>query len=1275
MATIRGTAASEVLSGGNASDRITGLAGDDTLNGGRGNDTLDGGAGNDVMLGGAGNDTYVVNSSLDRITETATGGTDTVLASITYTLNTTALRHVENLTLTGTAANGTGNAVHNRITGNTRNNKLVGQNGNDTMLGGSGNDTLDGGAGNDSLDGGAGSDRLIGGAGNDRYVVNAAGDSVVEGVNSGNDTVTSTITYSIELLLNVENITLAGAADIDGTGNFFQNVIIGNAGNNTLSGFSGADTLVGGAGNDTLDAGDDAYIDSLVGGAGDDLYIIDAFSDVITEGADGGIDTAHTAIVMDALAENVENVVLVGAGLSASANAGDNSMVGGAGNNFLYGLAGNDTIDAGEGNDELDGGAGDDWLQGGLGNDVYVVDSAGDLITESASTTDIDTVRSSASFTLNPTLEILALTGSGNINGTGSTGNDSITGNSGNNTLAGLGGNDTLEGREGNDVLEGGDGDDVLWDLVGGNNTFDGGAGADSVIGGAGDDRVVWDAADVAIEGGAGSNTLVVTGSASLDLTVVDNSTYFGIIELAGANTLTLTSSDVLSLTAGSGALRVDGGAGDSVVADSNWTRIANTVIGGESYAQYTKSSATLQIDIDVARSGLVSAASSFSLNSLNGTTGFKLSEIPAMGYAGVAVSSAGDVNGDGFDDVIIGTSNYSFTPGQSFNSTYVIFGAASGFATNTALSTLNGTNGFKLVGVPYDYSGGSVSSAGDVNGDGLADLLVGASGYGSSVGASYVVFGASSFESSMNLSALNGANGYRLTGVESGDGTSSVGAGDINGDGYSDLIVGASGVNNGSGLGSSNFGAAYVVFGNSSGFGGNLALSSLNGTNGFRMLGVASDDGAGTSVSTTDLDDDGFDDLIIGARFGANTAGETYVVFGAQSGFAASLDLSSLNGTAGFRLVGAALGDNAGAAVSGAGDVNGDGFGDFIIGADNAGANDAGAGYVVFGASRSALPAIFGSSFNLSGLNGNNGFKLSGAAAGNGAGGSVSEAGDVNGDGYQDLLVGASSTDGGKGAAYVVFGAASGFAASLDLSSLNGENGFKLVGVTATGPMNSPPGDSAGAAVSSAGDVNGDGFADLFVGAYHGGSSTGPAGYVIFGGGNFAGAVLHFGSIGSDTLTGTGAAETFVAGQGNDAITGGGGADVIRGGAGDDRIVVVDGSFFDVDGGRGSDILVLSGGATTITLGSIANARITGIEVIDITGTGNNVLNLSLREVLNLSDTSNTLRVMGNAGDTVQRSDGWTEGANQAIDGQTYRTYTQGVAVLLVDTDISAGT
>src|SRR5919202_87102 len=211
--------------------------------------------------------------------------------------------------------------------------------------------------------------------------------------------------------------------------------------------------------------------------------------------------------------------------------------------------------------------------------------------------------------------------------------------------------------------------------------------------------------------------------------------------------------------------------------------------------------------------------------------------------------------------------------------------------------------------------------------------------------------------------------------------------------------------------------------------FGPTFNLSTLNGSNGFAINGIAAYDQSGFSVSSAgDVNGDGIDDLIIGARGadpnGINAAGQSYEVFGSNSGFGASFNLSALNGSNGFAINGIAAFDLSGRSVSSAGDVNGDGFDDLIIGERSAwpdGISRAGQSYEVFGSNSG-----FGASFNLSTLNGSNGFAINGIAAGDVSGYSVSSAGDVNGDGFDDLIIGArgASPNGiyNAGQSYVVF-------------------------------------------------------------------------------------------------------------------------------------------------------------------------------------------------------------------------------------------------------------
>src|SRR4028118_380329 len=234
-----------------------------------------------------------------------------------------------------------------------------------------------------------------------------------------------------------------------------------------------------------------------------------------------------------------------------------------------------------------------------------------------------------------------------------------------------------------------------------------------------------------------------------------------------------------------------------------------------------------------------------FNLSDLNGSNGFAINGIAANDYSGRSVSSAGDVNGDGFDDLIIGASSADPNGITNAGQSYVVFGSNSGFGASVNLSALNGSNGFAINGIAAsDSSGTSVSSAGDVNGDGFDDLIVGAvfadpNGI-SEAGQSYVVFGSNTgFGAGLDLSTLNGSNGFAINGIAADDrsGWSVSSAGDVNGDGFDDLIIGAIYADPN---GIDRAGQSYVVFGSNSGFGSGLNLSTLNGSNGFAINGIA---------------------------------------------------------------------------------------------------------------------------------------------------------------------------------------------------------------------------------------------------------------------------------------------------------------------------------------------------------------------------------------------------------------------------------------------------
>ncbi len=475
---------------------ILGLGGNDVLTGGSGNDVLDGGAGVDRMSGGAGDDIYVVDNANDTVTEASNAGTDMVQTTLTtYRLG----ANVENLMFIGTGNfNGTGNNLANVISG------------------GAGNDTLDGGA-NTAVAGVIPVDTLVGGAGNDTYVVRA-GDIVVEAAGGGTDTVQTALqTYTLGD--NLENLTHTGNTAFSGSGNALANIITGS---------TGADILEGGV--------NTTGVDTLIGGTGNDVYIIDNVGDVVTEAAGAGTDTEQTALASLTLAVNVETLTYTGTGnFTGTGNNLANTITGGAGN---------DTIDGG-----FNGvGARGDTLIGGAGDDTYIVNNAGDLVTEAVGG-GIDTVKTAlGTYALSANVENLTYTGAAGFTGTGNVLANVITGGGGADTLndGGVGGADTLVGGAGNDtyvvsnagdsiIENAGEGTDTVRTTLNSytlganleNLTFIGtgaftGTGnnaANVIVGGSGKDTLIGGAGADTLTGGTGADVFFLAkGDANGDL-------------------------------------------------------------------------------------------------------------------------------------------------------------------------------------------------------------------------------------------------------------------------------------------------------------------------------------------------------------------------------------------------------------------------------------------------------------------------------------------------------------------------------------------------------------------------------------------------------------------------------------------------------------------------------------------------------------------------------------------------------------------------------------
>ncbi len=410
-----------------------------------------------------------------------------------------------------------------------------------------------------------------------------------------------------------------------------------------------------------------------------------------------------------------------------------------------------------------------------------------------------------------------------------------------------------------------------------------------------------------------------------------------------------------------------------------------------------------------------------FGGNNMSSSPSIVLNGEAANNYFGISVANAGDVNADGYNDVIVGAYGYSGNTGRA----YIYYG---GYNMDNIADV--------VISAPVSNSFGySVSTAGDLNGDGFSDVIVSAHTYSSNKGRAYIYYGGLIMDNlpdkTLEGFATGGFFGFSLSG-----------AGDINGDGFSEVVVGAYAI-------SAFTGSAYLYYG-----GMNMdTISDLTFT------GEAASNFFGQSVAGAgDVNGDGYSDLLIGASLYSGSTGRAYIYYGG----------GSPDNVADVTFTGEATGNNFGRGVSGAGDVNGDGYSDILIGAQS------------YNGSRGRAYLYYG------GVSMNNfsDMILNGEAANNYYGFSVTGGGDINGDGYKDFIVGAYGVNSNKGKVYIYKNALTG--SDIPDLAVYGESMSEL-----------------GNSVSDAGDLNGDGFDDYIIGAWtYGNFATGRV-YIFFGSAN----------------------------------------------------------------------------------------------------------------------------------------------------------------------------